>query len=151
METAVTLPFADGEYRFWLPLPQVMELQRKTGDTSILVIHERLSGSIGVETTNADPIYRFLTGGSAMVEDVRETLRLGLIGGNCGYVNGEEVEVGPLMAKRLVDDYVYPARPFAEGVVQAWQVLQAAIGGVQLSSKKKPHEMSDPNPSAKDS
>jgi hypothetical protein len=50
-------------------------------------------------------------------------------------VNGEEIEVGPLLAKRLVEDYVYPARPLSEGVVLAWRVLHAAIHGVQLKKK----------------
>jgi hypothetical protein len=135
MDTAVTLQFADGEYRFWLPLPQVVELERKTGDTSILVIEERLRGAIGVEQGDGEPSFVFLGGGAAMVGDVRETLRLGLIGGNSGMVEGEEVEVGPGLAKQLVDNYVYPARPLAEGVVLAWRVLHAAIHGVQLKKK----------------
>lgn len=158
MDTAVHLEFADGEYRFWLPLPQVVELQRKTGDTSILVIEERLRGAIGVqEAEGSEPEFVFLGGGSAMIEDVRETLRLGLIGGNSGMVDGEEIEVGPMVAKRLVDAYVYPARPLGEGVVLAWRVLHAAIHGVRLAAKKKPEKTSTtespqpPNPSEKGS
>jgi hypothetical protein len=152
VETAITLAFADGDYRFWLPLPRVVELERATGDTSILVIEERLRGSIGVDQAGDDPTFLFLGGGSAMIADVRETLRLGLIGGGSAMVNGEEIEVGPMLAKRLVDDYVYPARPFAEGVVLAWRVLHAAIHGVQLKKKAtEPGEGSAPPPSAKGS
>lgn len=134
-DTAVSFDFADGHYRFWLPLPQVVELERKTG-VSILVIEERLRGAIGVDGPQDDPTFLFLGGGSATVADVRETLRLALQGGGGGLVDGQEIEVGPNTARQLVDAYVYPARPFAEGVVQAWRVLHAAIHGVQLVKKK---------------
>ena len=145
METAVDLAFADGEYRFWLPLPQVIELERKTG-TSILVIEERLRGAIGVDGADesGDPAFVFLGGGSAMMGDVRETLRLGLIGGNSAVVDGQQIEVGPVLAKQLIDNYTYPARPFSEGVVQAWRVLHAAIHGVEL--KKKAETTAKPKP-----
>lgn len=148
MDTAVDLKFADGEYRFWLPLPQVIELERKTG-TSILVIEERLRGAIGVDGSE----FVFIGGGSAMMMDVRETLRLGLIGGNSAMVDGEQIEVGPMLARQLVDDYVYPARPFAEGVVLAWRVLHGAIHGVELKKKvtptKKPQSAKPRSPSTK--
>lgn len=132
-ETAVTLPFADGEYRFWLPLPQVVELERKTGDTSILDIEQRLSAAIGIERDTQE--FVFVGGGSVMVAEVRETIRLALIGGNYGMVDGQEVEVGPLMAKQLIDSYAYPARPLSECALLAWRILHAAIHGVRLKKK----------------
>lgn len=132
MDTAVDLAFADGEYRFWLPLPQIFELQRKTGETSPLVLEERLRAAIGQDGEE----FVFAGGGAAMVEDVRETLRLGLIGGNRGLVDGQEIEVGPMLAKQLVDQYAYPARPLAEGVVLSWRVLHAAVFGIRLTPKK---------------
>lgn len=152
-DTAVNFDFADGNYRFWLPLPEVVELERKTG-ASILVIEERLRGAIGVDGSQDDPTFVFLGGGSATVADVRETLRLALQGGGGGLVDGREVEVGPNTARQLVDAYVYPARPLAEGVVQAWRVLHAAIHGIQLSGSKKKSEDGDlmqGSPSEKDS
>jgi len=140
-DTAVELDFADGQYRFWLPLPQITELERKTGDTSILVIEDRLRGAIGVEDAGeagGEPRFVFLGGGAPMIADVRETLRLGLIGGGSGLVDGAEVEVGPNTARRLVDSYAYPARPLGEGVVLAWRILHAAIHGVRLKKKEEP-------------
>lgn len=133
MDTAVELAFGDGVYRFWLPLPQIVALERKCGDTSILVIEERLRASIGVD---ADGAFTFAGGGSAMISDVRETIRQALQGGNSGMVDGEEKEVGPISAGELVNQYTYPARPLSEGVVIAWRILHAAIYGIQL--KKKP-------------
>lgn len=145
MDTAVELKFADGRYRFWLPLPQVFELERKT-EASMLAIEERLRAAIGVDgkDESGDPKFVFLGGGSALMADVRETIRLGLIGGNSGFVDEVETEVGPGVAQQLVNNYVYPARPLSEGVVLAWRILHAAIHGVELHSKKKdPDDLSD--------
>lgn len=134
MDTAVTLAFADGEYRFWLPLPQVFELERNTGDTSILVLEERMRSAIGVDDAGE---FVFAGGGAAMVKDVREVIRCALVGGDSCMVDGQENEVGPIRAKVLTDTYVYPARPLAEGVVLAWRILHAAINGVKLDDVKK--------------
>lgn len=132
METACEAKFGDGEYRFWLPLPQIFELERLC-DTSILAIEERLRGALGQDAAgNTD----FIGGGDARVQEVRETIRLGLIGGNHGLVDGQEVEVGPLRAKQLADLYCYPARPLSEAVVMAWLILSSAIFGVRLKKKE---------------
>lgn len=139
MDTAVTLPFADGEYRFWLPLPQLFELERAADDTSILTIEERLRTACGV---GEDGEYVFVGGGSAMARDITNTIRCGLIGGNSGMVDGEEVEVGPILAKRLVEAYAYPARPMSESALLAWRILHAAIFGVQTKPDKKKDEVS---------
>jgi hypothetical protein len=146
MDTAVELEFGDGTYRFWLPLPQIVALERACGDVSILTIEERLRGAIGQEGEE----FVFLGGGSAMIADVRETIRLGLAGGDHGMVEGEEIEVGPIRARQLVDEYAYPARPLAEGVVLAWRILHAAIFGVRLKKKAEPQpEAPSASPSEK--
>lgn len=132
METAVEAKFADGTYRFWLPLPQVFELERNCG--SLLAIEERLRAAIAVDATG-DVV--FVGGGAATIKEIRETVRLALIGGNNGMVAGEEIEVGPGKATDLVDAYLFPARPIAEGASLAWRVLEAAIFGVQLKKKSK--------------
>ena len=130
MNTAAEIPFADGTYRFWLPMPQVIELERKT-ESSISAIEERLRGAIGVDGEE----FVFIGGGSAMMADVRETIRLGLIGGGSGMVDGVEVEVGPNTARALLDAYVYPTRPLSEGILVAWRILHAAIHGIELKKK----------------
>ena len=145
MDTACTSFFGDGEYRFWLPLPQVFELERVC-ECSILEIEERLRAGIGQDVEGAP---HFLGGGTAGVKHIRETIRLGLIGGNSGVVDGEEGEVTPLRAKQLVDLYCYPARPLAESAALAWLILSSAIFGVRLK-KKAEAAGSDPRPSAKD-
>lgn len=122
--TDIELDFADGEYRFWLPIPQVLELERNAG--SLLALEYALKNSIGLNESG-DP--EFSGGGSAEHLAIRETIRLALIGGAKGTVNGEQIEVGPNTAKALVDNYVYPARPIGESAVLAWSILAAAIWG----------------------
>lgn len=131
VETRVEADFADGRYVFWLPMPQVIELERIAG-ASILAIEERLRAGIGQEDGGG---VVFLGGGGATVREIREVIRLGLIGGNEGCASGEVREVGPLVARDLVDAYVYPNRPLVEGAALAWRILNAAIFGVQLKKK----------------
>lgn len=137
MDTAVTTEFGDGSYRFWLPLPQVFELERSCGDTSILAIEEKLRASVGYDDEGK---VSFVGGGVATVKEIRETIRLALIGGNSGMIDGEEVEIGPIRAKQLVDLYCYPARPLAENAALAWLILSSAIFGVRLKKKAEGEE-----------
>lgn len=146
-DTTAELAFGDGAYTFWLGLPQIIELERKTGNKSVFAIYDQLGA--GLALSDDAPMY--LGGGSAMVTDIRETIRLGLIGGNSGLVDGEEVEVGPNRARELVETYVYPERPLVEGMHVAWAILHAAIHGITLKKKADPHdEAESQSPSAKD-
>jgi hypothetical protein len=145
VDTAVTTEFGDGSYRFWLPLPQVFELERSC-DSSILAIEEKLRISIGQDE---DGKTVFIGGGTASIKEIRETIRLALIGGNSGMVDGVETEIGPIRAKQLVEAYCYPARPLAENAALAWLILSSAIFGVRLKKKAVAETTSDPSPSEK--
>lgn len=136
VSTSVTIPFADGVYNFALPMPRLCELERKTGNTSVVEIYERMTQCVG---KTEEGVFVFIGGASVMGVEVIETIRCGLLGGNHGEVNGEFLEVGPIAAKNLVENYAYPSRPLKESIVVAWQILHAAIEGVQLEegSKKK--------------
>lgn len=154
MDTAVTFSFADGEYRFWLPMPQVIELQRKCGQTdndgklfpkSILTIFDQISEGMGQDGTGN---VLWIGGGAALPNECNEVLRLGLIGGNNALVDDAEVQVGPNRAKELVELYGYPARPLSEVMANAWRVLHAAIVGVDVK-KKADSPAKSPKPSTK--
>lgn len=142
-DTAINLDFADGRYRFFLPWPQLLELEKKTGK-SAFVIHQQLGDGLGLDG-DGNPV--FVGGVTANAIDAREVIRLGLIGGNNGMVDGGEVQIGPNGARELCDNYAYPARPLAESVAVAWSVLEAAISGINL--KKKAPEADALNPSEK--
>ncbi|MFG1238005.1 gene transfer agent family protein [Xanthobacter autotrophicus DSM 597] len=97
-DARVVLPFGDGDQTFRLALAQLLELQEKT---------------------NAGPMDLFmrLRGTSWRVEDIHETLRLGLIGGGMSAPD----------ALRLVQRYAYPARPLLECVPIAAMVVGATL------------------------
>jgi hypothetical protein len=145
MDTATNLKFADGEYRFWLAWPQVLELERTCGYTmpdgsrrskSIFEMFRDIDNCFGIDNEGNPAFTGF---GNANALDIRETIRLGLIGGGEGIVGGATVKVSPLTVNQLVNDYTYPARPMNESLGLAWAILHAAISGIQV--KKKEPEM----------
>jgi len=97
---AVDIVWADGEHRFRLPIGLLRELQDKT-DAGPAQVFERLRL------------------GTWRVDEIRETIRLGLIGGG----------MAPLDALTLVVRYV-DARPLLESVNVAFAILAAALIGV---------------------
>lgn len=97
---SVTLAWGDGEHKFRLPIGGLRELQQKC-DAGAIEVMDRLR----------DRRWR--------VDDVRETLRLGLIGGGMTPVDAL------ILVKRYVDD-----RPIMESVPTAFAVLMAALIGV---------------------
>jgi hypothetical protein len=131
MDTATEQSFADGVYRFWLSLPLAIELERKTGGKSLFQIFDDLTGSMAVK--DGKPVYA--AGGRAMVTDVREVIRTALIGGGSAAIDGQTVEIGPMRARELVDAYVFPSGHMIDGVVLAWQILNAAIGAIDLKKR----------------
>jgi hypothetical protein len=100
-DASVTLTWADGEYKFRLPIGQLRELQDKTDAGPIEVLDRLMSRR-----------WR--------VDDIRETLRLGLIGGGLKPVEAL------VLIKRYVDE-----RPLMENAPAAQTVLLAALVGVK--------------------
>lgn len=138
---SIELNFADGEYLFALPLPQIEELQRKT-ETGIGQLHARViegavKGDNGIALLpNFAKFY---------VKDLVETIRLGLIGGGQGIVNGEEVKVSPHEANRLVEAYVVTRDgrlhcPLYDLWVMAYAILGVCVCGFDPPKKAAPAE-----------
>lgn len=96
---AVDLVWADGTHTFRLALGNLRELQEKTGCGPM-------------------ELYRRVTQGTWRVDDIYETIRIGLIGG------GKK----PADAVRLVQRYV-AERPLLESVPAAVAVLMVALHG----------------------
>jgi hypothetical protein len=135
--TSIELHFADGEYLFALPLPQVLELQRVCG-AGIFVIYGRvLKGRYMLEGLEFGAPQEC----EAFILDVYETIRQGLIGGGKGLVNGIEVEVSPLRARQLIEAYVHP-QPLKDAWAIAASILSAKIEG--YTPKKKAEVMEKP-------
>jgi hypothetical protein len=131
--TEIELEFADGAYLFALKLPQLAELQEKCG-AGILAIYGRVMRGRYVLDGQ---ILGLAHEGEAFSHDLYETIRLGLIGGGRGMVDGKEVLVSSLTAKTLVERYMHPA-PLREAWTVAAAILSAKIEGYDPGPKGEP-------------
>jgi len=133
MSTSIELEFADGSYTFALPLARINELQTKTGLGIGGLFNRVLKGvaRIGNQVVLAPAAAEF------HVADVIETVRQGLIGGGRGIVDGQEIEVTPAVADRLVKNYALE-RPLTDAWSIAASVLGACIVGYDPPKKKDP-------------
>jgi hypothetical protein len=112
-DASVTLEWGDGDYVFRLGQGELMELQQKTDSGPMWVLNRMMA------PTPENRGWR--------IEDIREVIRLGLIGGG----------LEPVKALRLVRVYV-EARPPMENLLFAQSILAAGIMGVpdELPQKK---------------
>lgn len=120
MSNTIDLPFGDGEYHFALPLAQIDELQRKT-ECGIGALFARVIR--GANRIGDGEI--ILAPGQAefYALDLIETVRQGLIGGGHGIVDGKDVKVTPILAKRLIDGYL-----LNQPLTAAWEMATAILG-----------------------
>lgn len=133
MQSTIDLEFADGEYTFALPLPQINELQTKCGIgigglyARVIKGHVLIQGELYQDPAHAE----------FFVQDIVETLRQGLIGGGKGMVDGAEVQVSAAVANRLIQNYVagHPLKPFW---AIAASVLTACVMGYDPPKKAGP-------------
>lgn len=132
-DTRVEMDFGDGRYSFWLPMPLITELERKSGRAFLAIEH-----SIREAVCQDGDDFGFMGGGSCPTQDILDVVRLGLQGGNSGLVDGEQVEVGPERARQLVAAYCYPMRPLEETVMHAFRIATTAVVGVRLKKKVNP-------------
>ena len=146
METAITLEFGDGTYRFHLPMAQIIEIERLCGEKSIIAMYDEMGQALGIGHDDGKPV--FIGGGAARVRDIYEVIRCGAIGGRNVVRNGQTHPVAPLDAKLLADRYV-DGRPLAESLPVAWAILNAAIMGVAVKKKVTPSPEKSPGRSKK--
>jgi len=136
-------------------MPQVVAVEREAArrdadgasiPRSIFAIFHDIGSHLG-QLGDAE----VLTGPSpALLTEAQAVIRAGLAGGNDGRVNGESIAVGGAMARELVATYCYPARPAIHDLGLAWEILRAAIYGIDpkaTGSKKKDEGAESPSPS----
>jgi hypothetical protein len=140
MQTSLELEFADGEYLFDLKLPQLAELQDKRGCGIFKLYGRVVQGRYIFEGLAIASTVE----GEAYAEDLFEVIRLGLIGGGSGLVNGEEVKVSAIAARKLVERYCHDA-PLKEAWALAAAILGARIEGYVPEKKAEPAEQPAPD------
>lgn len=108
----------DGWYRFHLDLPRTEELERLTGKGVFAIYGALIRGRYEAagETIN------FAAEATATLAECHETIRLALVGGGMGVVDGAVVKVDAPRAKQLVNAYVVPTPN-----VWAWNVAAAIL------------------------
>lgn len=120
----ITLPFGDGRYTFALPAVQIAMLQEARGWKVVWP-----DGAVGHKRKPFGLIWREVSSGEYDVQDLREIVRLGLIGGGKGVVgprgSRETINVEAVIALELVEDYFDPM-PTDE----QWKLAYAVIGAV---------------------
>lgn len=136
-------------------MPQVVAVEREAArrdaeggnvPRSIFAIFHDIGshlGQLGDATVLSGP-------SPALLTEAQAVIRAGLAGGNDGLVEGQSIAVGGAMARELVATYCYPARPAIHDLGLAWEILRAAIYGIDpkaTGSKKKDGDADDPKPS----
>ncbi|MET3899671.1 hypothetical protein ABIB57_003633 [Devosia sp. UYZn731] len=98
-DASITLPWADGDYRFRLAWGELIELQEQCDAGPMVILHRLIDGQW-------------------KVQDISQIMRLGLIGGG----------TAPEKALKLIRDYV-ESRPPLENVMMARGILGIALQG----------------------
>jgi len=138
----IELEFADGRYLFRLGLSQIGELQTKCGAGLGAIFARVMAGRYIIEATGAS--FGNPSEAAWFSQDLTETIRLGLIGGGSGEVNGSPVKVDPILARRLVETYGPPARPMSEAWTIAAAVLGACVEGYSPPGEADPPKKAGP-------
>ncbi len=141
MQNKIDIVFADGLYTFALPLARINELERKVaagtgtpaGIGSIFARVLKGCARVGDDMVQAPALAEFYA------IDLIETIRQGLIGGNHGVVNEQDITVSPALADRLITSYVME-RPLTESWATAASVLATCIVGYEPPADKKKAE-----------
>jgi Phage tail tube protein, GTA-gp10 len=118
----LTLEWADGEYDFKLAIGELEELEAAT---------RRIKNEAG-EYAYIGPIelHKLLTSGTCLARDVRETIRIGLIGGG----------IKPAEALRLVKRYVDEVPDFLLNRNIAALIVGAMLAGFEIEPLGKSSE-----------
>jgi hypothetical protein len=115
---SVTITWADGEHRFRLAIGQTRELAETVNKPRL---------EMGWPVIGPMTLWKLTLSSDAWPNDVREILRLGLIGG------GAKPFEALSMVKRYVDE-----RPWLECMLVAEAVMRAALAGVPDDPVGKP-------------
>lgn len=118
---SISLFWGDGDQKFRMAIGQWRELQEKVNGRRI---------AIGAPSVGPQTLLNAMRAKDAWPDDIRDVLRLGLVGGG----------LKPQEAHRLLVNYFDDKPPF-EHMQTAFLVLFAGLVGVpedQVGSKKKP-------------
>lgn len=122
----IELRFGDGDYLFKFGLKQFAEHDEKCGPIGA-VFARVLSGRVRVGEGEE---VGFATHAAYRHSDLRETIRLGLIGGGQGVVNAQPVKVTAVKALNLVERY-FDGEPLEDNWKLAAAILSVVCQGYE--------------------
>lgn len=134
-------------------MPRVIAAEREMGRLdsdgvrqphSLFAVFSDIGNSVG---KGAGDVLVIAGPSPATLTECHAIIRNALIGGAGGSVDGAPVAVTDTVAADLVRTYCYPARPAMHDLALAWEVLSAAIYGIDSGSKKKGGGDDEPKPS----
>jgi hypothetical protein len=135
VSNTIDLDFADGEYHFALPLPQIDELQQKCR-VGICALYGRLIKGCTYDQASGE-VKIVPAWGEFYAIDIVETVRQGLIGGGKAVVDDKEITVTAELANRLIKNYVL-TKPLIDAWPKAVSILGACIQGYDPPKKDPP-------------
>lgn len=117
---AELLTWAGGEHPFFLRIGELKALQKRCGDVGPLVIYSRLISTLEWK-----------------VDDILETIRLGLIGGSNGEMTN--AEAGELIKQHIIDQRasMIEHAPVAAKIIH-YTLIEPGNGGDEGSDEEKP-------------
>lgn len=124
---SINLSWGDGEHRFRLPIGQLRELEEKRG--------------AGLFELFAKMVQR-----TCRIDDIREILRLGLIGGGIGQTDGMNAKAAMDLVDRYMDDW-----PRQDSWAAAVRIMDAAItceGGEPVGKDEAEEVIDQPKPAS---
>lgn len=144
MQTSVDIDCFDGRYTFRLPMSALIAIETKANAGIGEIYARTLAGRYADEgmefVVHLEARYRYA--------ELLEIIRQGLIGGNSGFVDGQQIKVSSLLANHLIATYVSADND--NPVEQAWKlaasVLYACVQGYEPAAGdvKKNETESDP-------
>lgn len=140
MRSSLELEWADGVYRFALPLPRIFEIERKCNAGLGEIKARLLTGVLDAGEDFADHPDRWVLSDLESrwrAAEVVEVIRQALIGGGTATVMEKEISVTDWLANKLVEGYVNN-RPLEQNVKLAISILHATIVGFDPPKKAEP-------------
>jgi hypothetical protein len=146
MQTHRILAFGDGEYRFQLGMGQILAVEEKCGMGIGAVYRHIMLGRYAKD----DADFGYALEGDYGMPMLIEICRQGLIGGNSGFVDGQDVQVSDHRATHLVRTYLHPEN--GNPIMKAWDlaaaIVHACVQGYEPAEEVKPdaQKKSPPKP-----
>lgn len=135
MQTHRDIDAFDGTYRVQLGMGQIIALETKCNARIGSIYRHIMLGRYAKD----DVEFGYALEGDFGLVEVMEICRQGLIGGNSGFVDGQDIKVSDHLATHLVRTYLHPEN--GNSLTKAWDlavaILHACVQGYEPAAEPK--------------